>query len=318
MGCSYLVLPFYRLRFQCKYMTLYSMASWFAGRYRRAIFYTAVSTIISWPFAGLIGLPIAIDMVFMRKDLFSFVKWSMQSLMLILAPMMAIEYYYYGKMTLPTLNIILYNVFSSHGPDLYGTEPFSFYIYNGFLNFNIVYLSSLVVFPICVIAYSMNQLPNHRTLKDCFLVFLPMYLWFFIFFCQSHKEERFLFPVYPLICLAGAVFVDSVAKIVNSVWVHFHWPGPRLVASVFRYGFVLMYMFLSIARILAILKGFSGSISAYKVFSNGNLSREWKDNVNVCVGKEWHRFPSSFLFFYLCTFGSSSSFVNLIRRNDFY
>jgi len=50
------------------------------------------------------------------------------------------------------LNIVLYNVFggSDKGPDLYGVEPLSFYIYNGLLNLNIVFLFSLISLPLIV------------------------------------------------------------------------------------------------------------------------------------------------------------------------
>ena len=41
-----------------------------------------------------------------------------------------------------------YNVFSSHGPDLYGTEPASFYLLNGLLNFNLVFPAALAVLPL--------------------------------------------------------------------------------------------------------------------------------------------------------------------------
>ena len=43
--------------------------------------------------------------------------------------------------------------------------------------------------------------------KRLMLELSPMYLMFAIFSSQPHKEERFLFVVYPLICLAGAVAV---------------------------------------------------------------------------------------------------------------
>ena len=42
------------------------------------------------------------------------------------------------------------------------------------------------------------------------LTLAPMYIWFIIFFLQPHKEERFLFPVYPLICLCGAVALSAL------------------------------------------------------------------------------------------------------------
>lgn len=35
-----------------------------------------------------------------------------------------------------------------------------------------------------------------------------LFLWLAVFWTQPHKEERFLFPVYPLIALAAAVTID--------------------------------------------------------------------------------------------------------------
>lgn len=40
-------------------------------------------------------------------------------------------------------NIVFYNIFTSHGPDLYGTEHWSFYLLNGVLNFNVVFILSI-------------------------------------------------------------------------------------------------------------------------------------------------------------------------------
>jgi alpha-1,2-mannosyltransferase len=35
-------------------------------------------------------------------------------------PVVVIDSYYYGKLVIAPLNIVLYNVFTAHGPDLYG------------------------------------------------------------------------------------------------------------------------------------------------------------------------------------------------------
>ncbi len=40
---------------------------------------------------------------------------------------------------------VRYNVFTSHGPDLYGTEPTSFYLINGILNFNLIFPAALLL-----------------------------------------------------------------------------------------------------------------------------------------------------------------------------
>ena len=52
-------------------------------------------------------------------------------------------------------NCCRYNVFTSHGPDLYGTEPASFYLLNGLLNFNLAFPAALVVIPVQLLLASM-------------------------------------------------------------------------------------------------------------------------------------------------------------------
>lgn len=33
---------------------------------------------------------------------------------------MQVDFHYYGKLVIAPLNIVMYNVFTEHGPDLYG------------------------------------------------------------------------------------------------------------------------------------------------------------------------------------------------------
>lgn len=35
-------------------------------------------------------------------------------------PLVAVDSYFYGKLVIAPLNILVYNVFTPHGPDLYG------------------------------------------------------------------------------------------------------------------------------------------------------------------------------------------------------
>lgn len=59
-------------------------------------------------------------------------------------PLIAIDSSYYGKLVIAPLNIVKYNVFTNHGPDLYGVEPWYFYFLNCFLNFNICFVIALL------------------------------------------------------------------------------------------------------------------------------------------------------------------------------
>jgi alpha-1,2-mannosyltransferase len=63
-----------------------------------------------------------------------------------------VDYYYYKKWSVVPLNIVLYNIFSGEekGPNIYGTEPWWFYLANAFLNFNVVLLAALGSLPMLV------------------------------------------------------------------------------------------------------------------------------------------------------------------------
>ena len=59
----------------------------------------------------------------------------------------------YRQYTIVAWNIIKYNILSDgRGPELYGTEPWYYYILNGFLNFNIVFLLAIGS-AICVVSF---------------------------------------------------------------------------------------------------------------------------------------------------------------------
>lgn len=84
-------------------------------------------------------------MVFLKKMFSEFVFWTVISAIVIGCPMLAIDTSYYGKLVVAPWNIVKYNVLGGHGPELYGTESFSFYIINGFLNFNIVWVIIIIL-----------------------------------------------------------------------------------------------------------------------------------------------------------------------------
>lgn len=89
----------------------------------------------------MLGLPIAVDMLILKKKYRIFAQWSVISAIVILVPMTIIDSMHFGKIVIAPLNIIKYNIFSGTGPNLYGTEPYWFYLVNGFLNFNFVWVS---------------------------------------------------------------------------------------------------------------------------------------------------------------------------------
>ncbi|XP_054707313.1 alpha-1,2-mannosyltransferase ALG9-like [Uloborus diversus] len=282
------------------YLSSVAFAAWFIQKYEIAILSTAVSAMIGWPFSVLLGLPIAFDIIVLKRKFVLFVKSALASLSLIIIPLVFIDSKHFGKLVLAPLNIVLYNVFSSHGPNLYGTEPFSYYFLNGILNFNLVFICSIAALPIMAFLHHFEKYNKKSTKSPPLILCLaPMYLWMFVFFTLSHKEERFLFPIYPMICLAGACTVDTIQASYHRVFSKLNLRDFLDHTKWISIAFCIVYVILSLSRTTLLYKGYRAPIETYMEL--GRISTDQDIHplppeypVNVCVGKEWYRFPSSF------------------------
>jgi len=282
----------------CMYLTFVAYGAWFFKNYRLAIFASALSTLLSWPFTCILAAPIALD-ILVHGRYKMFIKWSIFSAIVIVVPMVMCDSYYYGKVVFPTLNIVLYNVFTSHGPDLYGTEDWTYYLFNGIINFNFIFPAAVISLPVICLSYLLlgdKKIPAMGKRIPLILSQFGLYLWLIVFWLQPHKEERFLFPIYPLIVLSGALLLDTVQRLLHLLFATFSkkykdcrnytmssWWLVTLVISVFA--------FLSTSRIVGLYQHYNGSMS---IWNDVSLLQETKHVSNVCVSKEWHRFPSSF------------------------
>jgi len=130
-------------------------------------------------------------------------------------PVIAIDTVAYGRLAIVPWNIVRYNIFggSERGPELYGTAPWTFYFLNLILNFNILFPLALLSLPSLYVTYIFDRkrLGIHKPSPDetspfslLALRLAPLYLWLGILTSQPHKEERFMFPAYPLLCFNAA------------------------------------------------------------------------------------------------------------------
>ena len=159
---------------------------------------------------------------------------------------------YFGRIVVAPFNLIFYNVFTSHGPNLYGTEPWHFYFVNGFLNFNIAFVLALLPIPLYYFSLWL-QVPLRDSLKSLWLILSPLYLWLVVFIAQSHKEERFLFPIYPLFCVASAVSIDILRRtLVTLHSITQKWMGDGVSSLVLRASSVLPVTVLTISCVLSV------------------------------------------------------------------
>lgn len=100
----------------------------------------------------------------------------------------------YGKLVIAPLNIVKYNVFTSHGPDLYGTEPWTYYLVNGTLNFNILFILALLS-PILILM----TLKIQDRIREQLVIIGTVLIWLFVFIIQPHKVILSDFNAYQAI-----------------------------------------------------------------------------------------------------------------------
>ncbi|XP_075377354.1 alpha-1,2-mannosyltransferase ALG9 isoform X2 [Mycteria americana] len=244
----------------CMYTTVIAMTGWYMDKTSVAVLGVAAGALLGWPFSAALGLPIAFDLLILKQRWKSFLNWCLVSLILFLVPLVVVDSYYYGKLVVAPLNIVLYNVFTSHGPDLY----------------------------------------VQNLGRPYWLTLAPMYIWIIIFFSQPHKEERFLFPIYPLICLCGAVALSALQKCYHFIFQRYRLEHYTVSSNWLALGTVFLFGLLSLSRSVALFRGYHGPLDLYPEFhriaTDPSIHTVPEGRpVNVCVGKEWHRFPSSFL-----------------------
>ncbi|CAH8651822.1 unnamed protein product [Heterobilharzia americana] len=133
----------------CSSLTALMLIFWLRRRYFLAVGCVAFSGLVVWPFAAVLGLPLATYMVITGKFR-CLVKSALVWLLLITFPLVAVDSFYFGRFVLAPINILRYNLFpydkqqTGSASQLYGVEPISFYLKNYILNQNIMCILALL------------------------------------------------------------------------------------------------------------------------------------------------------------------------------
>ncbi|KAI0718861.1 glycosyltransferase family 22 protein [Cerioporus squamosus] len=191
-----------------------------SGNMRRTLFATlafATGAVVGWPFALAVAIPFVFEELFLTGTDKRMVTCGGVAALLLL-PVVALDTLFYGKLTVVPWNIVRYNVFPDpqRGPELYGTEPALFYLSNLLLNFNVLVPFALAALPALAVTYRFDnkRLGERYKFVDQSSPYVllavrlaPVYIWTAIMTAQKHKEERFMYPIYPLICFNAAVTI---------------------------------------------------------------------------------------------------------------
>ncbi|KAL8811828.1 MAG: hypothetical protein Q9223_007448 [Gallowayella weberi] len=260
-----------------------------------------IGAILGWPFSGALIIPLLAEdfaLSLMTGDIseivYRYLDGAVRSL-LVLGLQVAVDAFFYHKATAVPWNIVSYNMFSgaSRGPDIFGTELWNFYIRNLCLNFNLWFLLALCVGPILGLQFLLHARSTTKQSPIRSMVFVsPFYLWLAVFSAQAHKEERFMYPAYPFLALSAAIALHTTLAAIGSS------DPARLVgkipAKLKLYVVslvVILALDISVARTLGIVTAYRAPLQIYAPLHEDRFIRT---EANVCLGKDWYRFPSSY------------------------
>lgn len=242
-----------------------------------------IGGVLGWPFALALGLPIGLYILarIAKQSTSSSVLVSVFVVAIsIMVPVVLIDSYFLQKWVFIPANIVLYNVFGGdgEGPEIFGVEPWTYYVLNMALNFH-------AIVPLSIAGTLFN--PVFTNLKKfSLLVSLQLIIWYAIFFSQPHKEERFMYPIYPLVSILAAIFISKVFNVLKKISV------ARRLQFVAKIATVLLLFTISVLRIFNLVENYAAPLQVF--YKLAQLPSRPGDQVNVCMGKEWYHFPNSF------------------------
>jgi len=331
----------------------------------------AAILVSGWPFCALVGFPMALDLlfrglhlaVFGRKPstLLTAIRDAILALAIFETPAILINRILYRRWIWANWNIFLYNIpgefleDKNSGGNLYGSEPWTYFFKNLALQFNIAFALAAVA-PLLLLTYwafaasgtnvdssakkkkddDFNASDSadtgfHLPLAKGLLYLSPAFLHFTFFTCLEHKEERFMYAMYPHICLGAAVALYCCTQLLSRTCLApsqdpststsstsnrralsdpINAVRPPLTARLVRMFCLMTFVLLSVSRTASVVINYGAPLPLHTFLSqrlakhtsgasgasgiSDNTDAAAHRNVSICVGKDWYRFPASF------------------------
>ncbi|KAK5193472.1 mannosyltransferase [Exophiala xenobiotica] len=279
---------------------LASFMDWHGGAKTAAgIMWFGIGALLGWPFAGALIIPFVIEewliTLIGQADMFETFRRYLDGVvrcLIVLAVQVGIDAFFYHAPVVVPWRIVAYNVFGGNdrGPDIFGTEPWDYYVRNLLLNFNLWFVLAVASGPLFLLQTAiLKQKTTNQPFLRTLTFLIPFYLWLGIFTLQPHKEERFMFPAYPFLALNAAIAFHSLLAWIGSPdsFVFGKIPAKLKLAG------VLLIVFLSInvglLRIVGTVTAYRAPLQIYGALQVPSA----ESGDTVCLGKDWYRFPSS-------------------------
>ena len=207
-----------------------------------------------------------------------------------------VDSFFFGKTVVVPWNIVAYNVFGGQGrgPNAFGTEPWTFYVRNLLINFHVWFILAVLAAPLIILQALFRRTAHGQSFLRSITFVSPLYMWLAIFTLQPHKEERFIFPVYPFLALNAALSLHWILSYIGT-----NQPGTwmGLIPAKLKLAAVAAFLLLSVAagflRTLGVVTAYRAPLEVYSALEDVPAFPNLNNNT-VCLGKEWYRFPSSF------------------------
>lgn len=282
---------------------------WLRRRFRPAVFLVALASLLAWVFAAALAAPLALHLLLSPRGLPRFLAAAVPSGLAVLAVMVPLDSYFFGALTVAPLNHLLYNVFppAGAGSHIFGVEGPAFYPLNLALNCHLaaVFFAIFPVVLLAALATGVYTVRDPRFARR--LTFLsPPFLYLAILAAQPHKEERFLVPAYTCIAMVAAVSFADLVAVSERLTRALPAPVTRAVKAVACVALAALCVALGASRTAMQVRSFGAPVRVYTHLSDVELQRGIGPRaappqfmaparpVNVCVGKEWYRFPGSY------------------------
>ena len=282
---------------------LTAFMDWHGGsKTASGVMWFGIGALLGWPFAGALILPFVAEewliAIVGRGDLFDTFRRYLDGIvrcLVVLALQVSVDSFFFHKIVVVPWRIVAYNVFGGkdRGPDIFGTEPWDYYLRNLLLNFNLWFVLALISGPLFMFQYIiLRQQTTRQTFLRTVTLLTPFYLWLAIFIVQPHKEERFMFPAYPFLALNASIAFHSLLTWIGSTDSAIFGKSPAKLKLAAILPVVFLALNIGLLRIAGTITAYQAPLRIYSPLEESGVIR---GGDTVCFGKDWYRFPSSHL-----------------------
>ncbi|XP_016665467.2 dol-P-Man:Man(6)GlcNAc(2)-PP-Dol alpha-1,2-mannosyltransferase isoform X1 [Gossypium hirsutum] len=124
-------------------------------------------------------------------------------------------------------------------------------------------VSSLLCF-----SWEFCQIARKKYAPDLFIVISPLYIWLAFMSLQPHKEERFLYPIYPLVCVAASAVIESFTDLFRDKYNPYDNSIIVMMAKFLRPVALSLILCASHSRTFSLINGYAAPMEVYKILEH--------------------------------------------------